>query len=238
MSLFWLCRKIFCSEVPLQRSLFCILLFLLLPTTPLREMLSVYIECTSHTHTQACLPPPIMLNLREDSAWHLSNTQSGGHACYCSCRRSDILRRGIYVGTHAPAHHNLLTYVVLQPLLDHPIWRLEPIQKTMHLQRQRGGSREMEGGGRDRWEGSAWLLTRRKRMEWIKWWGVFSDVVSMPQLPVWLFCQLHCMSSSVAPFSPSLPPNNEPITGLDRCCSTVPGTLGCFRPSTLGLQFW
>lgn len=58
MSLFWLCRKIFCSEVPLQRSLFCILLFLLLPSTPLREMLSVYIECTSHQpYTHSGLSP-------------------------------------------------------------------------------------------------------------------------------------------------------------------------------------
>lgn len=102
----------------------------------------------THTRTQGWLPSPI--RHRDGSAWHPNGTQGIAlginiHASimhkHTNMRSYDTVNTltcagGIYADTHRCL--KMCRRAHWGTLLDHPIWRLEPTQKTKHLQRQRG----------------------------------------------------------------------------------------------------
>lgn len=213
----------------------------------------------THRHTQGCLPHhPSQTDT--GPAWHLNSTEGTAlgsinmhdsiigyaqtmHIYPCVC----ILHTcagGINAHSHCSVHPNLLAYThtLLQPLLDHPIWRLEATLKTKHLQRLSGGESDMEGGkggvGGCCWKRRGEHANGAKGMKEGERGGRNLWCVMMPQLPIWFFRHLFTLIgrsvlSSVDSAVSSLPPNNGPITGWKCHCLTALNTLGCLFPLKL-----
>lgn len=240
-----------------------------LPPETAGIQLSVCVDCTSHhavthTYTQAhtgLSPPPPISDRHRPSVtskqhrghcvgehqharfhhWLCSDTHMHIYPCVCILH---TCAGGINAHSHCSVHPNLLAYThtLLQPLLDHPIWRLEATLKTKHLQRLSGGESDMEGGkggvGGCCWKRRGEHANGAKGMKEGERGGRNLWCVMMPQLPIWFFRHLFTLIgrsvlSSVDSAVSSLPPNNGPITGWKCHCLTALNTLGCLFPLKL-----